>query len=281
MVLLFPKPLERIRPCQLEMERSQMMQVDSLKKGKGEGQRQTPKPERKSHDQHDDTSFTDINTCKNCGKPGHWATGWRPGGGAYDNSKQQHTERQEPQGKGKSKHVDVGEPNQLCETASTAASTESSPSQTPSTIGELSCTSNVEPWIMGVTINSVSTGRQAGAEYLLLDSGAQLHACPIKHPGQKVPLPDPGLHSASGARLQHDGGRLVGQFECFSTRVQFRDQFCPLVVSLSRGTGVIFAQTLVHCSFLTRPRRNVATQGREIVLCQRDDGCAVVDRWSE
>ena len=38
---------------------------------------------------------------------------------------------------------------------------------------------------MGVTINSVSTRRQAGAEYLLLDSGAQLHACPIKYPGQK------------------------------------------------------------------------------------------------
>ena len=62
---------------------------------------------------------------------------------------------------------------------------------------------------MGVTINSMSTRRQAGAEYLLLDSGAQLHACPIKYPGQKVPLLDLGIHTASGARLQHDGGRLV------------------------------------------------------------------------
>ena len=61
-----------------------------------------------------------------------------------------------------------------------------------------------ETWIMGVTINSVSsTRRQAGAEYLLL------HACPITSPGQKIPLPDPGIHTASGARLQHDGGRLV------------------------------------------------------------------------
>ena len=51
--------------------------------------------------------------------------------------------------------------------------------------------------------------RQAGAEYLLLDSGAQLHACPITYPGQKIPLPDPGIHTACGARLQHDGGRLV------------------------------------------------------------------------
>ena len=44
---------------------------------------------------------------------------------------------------------------------------------------------------------------------VLLDSGAQLHACPIKYPGHKVPLLDPGIHTASGARLQHDGGRLV------------------------------------------------------------------------
>ena len=62
---------------------------------------------------------------------------------------------------------------------------------------------------MDVTINSVSTGRQAGAEYLFLDSGAQLHACPITYPGQKIPLPDPGIHTASGARLQQDGRRLV------------------------------------------------------------------------
>ena len=63
---------------------------------------------------------------------------------------------------------------------------------------------------MGVTLNSVSsTRRQAGAEYLLLDSGAQLHACPLTYPGQKIPLPDPGIHSASGARLQHDGGLVT------------------------------------------------------------------------
>ena len=61
----------------------------------------------------------------------------------------------------------------------------------------------------GCEINSVSTGRQAFAEYLLLDSGAQLHACPVTYPGQKIPLPNPAIHSASGARLQHDGGRLV------------------------------------------------------------------------
>ena len=40
---------------------------------------------------------------------------------------------------------------------------------------------------------------------------------------------------------------------------QFRNQSRILVVSLSRVTGVIFVQILEHCSFLTRPRRNVAT----------------------
>ena len=37
----------------------------------------------------------------------------------------------------------------------------------------------------------------------------QFDACPITYPGQKIPLLDPGIHTASGARLQHDGGRLV------------------------------------------------------------------------
>ena len=61
-----------------------------------------------------------------------------------------------------------------------------------SVVGELSCISSVDPWIMRVTLNSVSsTRRQAGADYLLLDSGVQLHACPIAYPGQKIPLPDP------------------------------------------------------------------------------------------
>ena len=79
-------------------------------------------------------------------------------------------------GKGKGKHVDVVETEQR--QPSGTASTVSYPSQDQSVIGELSCISSVDPWIMGVTINSVSSiRRQAGAEYLLLDSGAQLHAC--------------------------------------------------------------------------------------------------------
>ena len=73
-------------------------------------------------------------------------------------------------GKEKGKHVDVVETEQL--QPSETASTVSYPSQDPSVVEELSCISSVDPWIMGVTLNSVSSiRRQAGAEYLLLDSG--------------------------------------------------------------------------------------------------------------
>ena len=58
--------------------------------------------------------------------------------------------------------------------------------------------------------HSLSSGlRPTDAEYLLLDSGAQIHASPIEYPGEKVSLTDPGIHTASGTRLKHDGGRLV------------------------------------------------------------------------
>ena len=171
---------------------------------------------------------------------------------------------------------------------SETASTVSYPSQDPSVVGELSCTSSVDPWILGVTINSVSSvRRQAGAEYLLLDSGAQLHACPISYPRQKIPLPDPGIHTASGARLQHDGGRLVTyklrekneQFECLSTRVQFRNQFCLLAVSLSRGTGVIIVQTL-DTLFVPDKTQTIRSH-TQFVLCHKDDGRALDDSWRE
>ena len=134
------------------------MQVDSLKKskGKGEGKHQNQKGNRTTSTTN--TSSADISTCKNSGRTGHWAKDcWRPGGGAHDNANSNNSNtrkgKSHKKGIGKSKHVDVVETNQPSETASTVWR----PSHAPSTIGELSCNSNVEPWIMGVTINSVST----------------------------------------------------------------------------------------------------------------------------
>ena len=205
------------------------MQVDSLKKS-------TTKVKGKNQHQRG-------NRTTNCGKPGHWAKDcWNPSEGAYDTSTYRNTGKGKSKhtGKGQGKHVDVVETEQP--QLSEAASSVSYPSQDPSVVGALSCSSSVDPWIMGVTLNSASSiRRQAGAEHLLLDSGAQLHACPISYPGHETPLLDPGIHTASGARLQHDGGRLVTnfqkdeQFECFSMRVQIRNQFCLLAVSNRKG----------------------------------------------
>ena len=109
------------------------MQVDSLNKDKGKGKRQTRKPERKSHDQHELFRHQHVQELWQ-----NWAlserlleTRWRsvttipPVNNSYTQKGKCHKK-----GKGKSTHVDVEEMNQPPETASTV----SYPSQTPSTI---------------------------------------------------------------------------------------------------------------------------------------------------
>ena len=106
------------------------MQVDSPKKGQ-------EKVKSKLHHQRGirptstaNTSSADINTCKNCGRTGHWENDcWRPDGGAYDtatsnnnnNNPQKGKGHGPKKGKGKGKHVDVVETNQPSDTASTVS----------------------------------------------------------------------------------------------------------------------------------------------------------------
>ena len=75
------------------------MQVDSLKTGmeKSNGKHKNLKGNRTNNTSN--TSNTDINTCKNCGRTGHWVGD--PGGGAYDNSTSNNTQRGKNHKKGK------------------------------------------------------------------------------------------------------------------------------------------------------------------------------------
>ena len=71
--------------------------------------------------------------------------------------------------------MDVVETEQI--QPSETASTQSYLSKDPSVVGEHSCISDVDPCVLGVSLNSVtSTRRQAGAKYLLLDTGMILNS---------------------------------------------------------------------------------------------------------
>ena len=102
---------------------------------------------------------------------------------------------------------------------------------------------------MGVT--SVSTGRQVGAGYLLLDSGAHLHACAITYPGQKIPLPEPGIPTGDIQTSRRTNSSSAFPRVCISKTNS--------VSWPSRSAGVL------HCSFLTRSRRNRAKHSHLII----------------
>ena len=103
------------------------MQVDSLKKGKEKGKGKSKSHYEKGHcpTSMTNTSSADINTCKKCGRHGHWAKDcWNPSGEEHDNF----TSHSNPQkgkghrkGTGKGKHVDVVESAQPSGTHSVAS----------------------------------------------------------------------------------------------------------------------------------------------------------------
>ena len=253
------------------------MQVDSLKKGKGKGTGKHQKQKGNRTTSTTNTSSTDIKSCKN----------WTLGEGLLVTSNLQKGKGHK-QGIGNGKHVDVVETNQPSETASTAASTVWYPHKHRVQL-EKSRALQRETVDDGCDINSVSTGRQAGAEYLLLDSGARLHACPITFQDKRYRC----LILESTLQEEHDSNMTEDdwwhknfqkdeQFECFSTRVQFRNHFSLLVVSLG---SVLERSSCRHWytvlswqdPYETQP--NTVAQRRELVLCQRNDGCALVDSW--
>ena len=151
-------------------------------KRKGQGKYQNQKGTRTSK-----TSNTDIN-----GTLGErlLETRWRSTHKSNNSNTKTNKGKNNKKGKDKGKQLDVVLTSSLSETASTV----SYPSQTPSTIDALWCNPDVQQkggimTLGGVTINSLSsTRRQAGAEYVLLNSGAQLRACPVKYPGQRIPF---------------------------------------------------------------------------------------------
>ena len=87
----------------------------------GEGRRQTPQPEGKSHDQHDQHELNRNQRVRTAAELDIGAKDcWRPEGEAYDNSTSNNSNTQKgkshKKGKRKSKHVDVVETTQPSET---------------------------------------------------------------------------------------------------------------------------------------------------------------------
>ena len=122
------------------------MQVDSLKKGKRKGKGKQPTRALQTSTRARTVANLDTGR-KTAGLPVE-----ERDSSTYRNTgkgKSKHT------GKGTGKHVNVVETEQP--QPSETASTVSFPSQDPSVVGELSCTPSVDPWIMGVTVNSVSS----------------------------------------------------------------------------------------------------------------------------
>ena len=105
-----------------------------LRKGKVKGK---GKHQNQNGTSTTNTSNADTNTCRNCGKKGHWAKAcWKPSGGAND-----HSTNNTQKGKGQTKGKTKGEQVDTVETAQTNSS-----SETASTVS-FSFTNTERNWI--------------------------------------------------------------------------------------------------------------------------------------
>ena len=107
--------------------------------------------------------------------------------------------------------------------------------------------------IMGVAINYVSTGKEAGAEYLFL---TVVHSFTFVR-SRIQDKRHRWLILESIRKVEHDSN--MTEDELFHA-CAVQNPFLSLGRLAQQGTGVIFVQILEHCSCLTRPRRNEATQ---------------------
>ena len=284
--------LEQTRQCQLEMEQARMMTTgckSTLKRGKGRAKANIKTRKEIARTTRAIQTSTRARTVaeldidrQTAGDQVEEPTTVPPVTTA--------TDRQEPQERQRQRQTSgrCGNESKSSETASTV----SYPSQTPSTIGALPCNPDVEQkrWDRGCDnhFRVLPQEDKLVQSNLLLDSGAQLHACPIKCSGQKVPLPDPGILTASGARLQHDRGRLV-TFKLSEGRLfyacEVQKPILPLGCLAQQGcwsdlradTGTLFFPDKIHAKQSQTQLHKV----REFVLCQRDVGGALVDSWCE
>ena len=127
--VIITETLEHPRPCQLEMEQVMTTGCKSTLSRKARGRDTGKHQNKKGTLTNNNTSNTDINTCKNCGRTGHWVKDCsRPGGRADNNSKNNDNNdnndknkgKNNRKGKGKGKQLELLQTLPLSETASTA-----------------------------------------------------------------------------------------------------------------------------------------------------------------
>ena len=224
------------------------------------------------------TSSTDIKTCKNCGRTGQLVRDcWRQGGGAYDNSTSNNSNTQ----KGKNHKKAKAKANKWTLWKRICLLKQLQP-----------CRILHKHWVQLENSRAIQTRNRKVRSWV-----RQSIPCPQRDKLLQSVCFLTAVHSfalvrsriqdkknrrlildstASGARLQHDGGRLVTQTSRMTNNSSAFPRVCSTKtnsvpwLSRSAGYSMIFAEALVHCSLLTRSRRNTAKHS-----CTRKRDCSL------